>query len=266
MAIERIDIGGTVLNVEEQGAGQPLLLVHGFPLDHTMWREQIDGLAHAARVIAPDLRGFGHSTGAKGEVLTMDRLADDLAGLLDAMQIRESVVFCGLSMGGYVGWRFAARYRNRLSRLIQCDTRAVADSPEAAQTRRETADRVLREGSAVVASAMKEKLFHPATLEENPDIVAAVESVMLATSPQTIAAAQRGMAERPDSTELLPQLDLPTLVVCGEKDAISPAEEMRRIAEALPQGRFVQVPRAGHLAPLESPANTNAAILAFLSS
>lgn len=266
MAIEQIKIGDATLNVEESGAGRPLLLVHGFPLDHTMWREQIETLSARMRVIAPDLRGFGHSRGPIGDVLTMDQLADDLAALLDAMEIREPIAFCGLSMGGYVGWRFAARYGDRLWRLIQCDTRAAADSPEAARGRRETADRVLREGAVVAADAMKGKLFHPDTVRHNADIVAAMESVMLATSPQTIAAALRGMAERPDSTERLPQIQTPTLVICGEKDGISPPAEMRQIAASLPHATFVEIPRAGHMAPLECPAAVNAAILEFLGA
>jgi pimeloyl-ACP methyl ester carboxylesterase len=266
MAIDQITVGDAVLNVEEEGAGRPLLLVHGFPLDHTMWREQIEGLSARMRVIAPDLRGFGHSQGEVGDVLTMDRLADDLATLLDAMRIDEPIVFCGLSMGGYIGWRFAARHGDRLWRLVQCDTRAAADSPDAAKTRHETAQRVLREGSGVVAEAMKPKLFHPDTLEQNPDIVAAMESVMLATAPKMIAAALRGMAERPDSTELLPRLNTPSLLLCGEQDAITPPAEMRQMAAAMPQATFLEIPGAAHMAPLESPAHVNAAILEFLGS
>ncbi len=265
MGVKRIDLGGVWLNVEEQGAGRPVLMVHGFPLDHTMWSRQIEALANHFRVIAPDLRGFGHSDAASG-VLTMDQLADDLAALLDALDVDEPIAFCGLSMGGYVGWRFAARYGERLWRLIQCDTRATPDSPEAARTRLETAERVLREGAAMVAQSMKEKLFAPETLQQQPDVVAAMESVMLATHPEAIAAALRGMAERPDSTSLLPQLQIPVLYLCGQDDRLTPPEEMRQMADVTPQGKFVEIPTAGHLAPLESPANANAAILEFLMS
>ncbi len=264
MGLKRVDLGGLWLNVEEQGAGRPLLLVHGFPLDHTMWSRQIEALSNQFRVIAPDLRGFGHSE-AGGDVLTMDQFADDLAALMDALGVEEPLVYCGLSMGGYVGWRFAERHGERLGRLIQCDTRAAPDSVEAARARRQTAERVRREGSAVVAQSMKEKLFAPETPNHQPDLVAAMESVMLATSPETMAAALRGMAERPDSTPLLKKLQTPTLLICGQHDQISPPEEMRQMAESMSQGRFVEIPEAGHLAPLESPAQTNAAILEFLN-
>jgi pimeloyl-ACP methyl ester carboxylesterase len=262
--MKRIDLGDVWLNVEECGAGRPLLLVHGFPLDHTMWNAQIETLSGKFRVIAPDLRGFGHSDPVAG-VLTMDLLAEDLARLLDAMQVDEPVAFCGLSMGGYVGWRFVVTYGERLWRLIQCDTRAAADSADAAKQRLETADRVRREGSALVAQTMKERLFATATLEAEPDLVAAMESVMLATPPETLAAALRGMAERSDSTALLPQINVPTLVVCGQHDRISPVEEMRQMAQAIPHSRFVEIPGAGHMAPLEAPAAVNAAVLDFLA-
>jgi 3-oxoadipate enol-lactonase len=265
MGLKRIDLGGRWINVEERGAGRPLLLVHGFPLDHTMWTEQMDALARRFRVIGPDLPGFGHSDPVEG-ILTMDRMADDLAALLDALNVNEPLVYCGLSMGGYIGWRFADRHGARLSHLIQCDTKAAADSPDAAKGRRETADRVLREGSIVVAQSMKDRLFAPDTLRRNPDFVAAMESVMMATPRETIAAALRGIAERPDSTPLLSNLRVAALLICGEHDAITPPQEMRSVAGAMPQARFVEIPAAGHMAPLESPAAVNTAILDFLGA
>jgi pimeloyl-ACP methyl ester carboxylesterase len=191
-------------------------------------------------------------------------MADDLAHLLDELRVDEPLAVCGLSMGGYVGWRFVERHGDRLWRLIQCDTKAAADSPDAAKTRRETAERVLREGSAVAAQSMKDRLFAPETLKHNPEIVAAMESVMLATPRETIAAALRGMAERPDSTSLLPNIKVPTLLACGQHDVITPPQEMRSVANAIPQARYIEVPAAGHMAPLESPAATNTAILEFL--
>src|SRR5687768_13865152 len=112
------------LHYFDTGRGTPLLLVHGFPLDHTMWQVQIDGLAERYRVIAPDLRGFGQSSVTQG-LVTMQRMADDIAELLSGIKLSEPVVFCGLSMGGYVAWQFALRHRQRLARLILCDTRAV---------------------------------------------------------------------------------------------------------------------------------------------
>jgi 3-oxoadipate enol-lactonase len=260
-----IHIGDISLNVEQRGAGPPLLLVHGFPLDHTMWAGQVAALSATHRVIAPDLRGFGASGVTSGTV-TMEQYADDLAALLDAMQIRHSVVLCGLSMGGYVAWQFVARHRARLERLILCDTRAAADSPDAAAGRLKTAARVLAEGAQVVAEAMLPKLFAPENLARNADFVASTREVMLQTPREGIAAALRGMAQRKDVTAELAKIDVPTLVVCGQHDGISTPAEMRQIAGAIPGAKYVEVAGAGHMAPLENPELVSAKIAEFLAN
>src|SRR5438876_2958689 len=167
-----IKCGNINLNVVERGAGVPLLLVHGYPLDHSMWQAQIDALLDICRVIAPDLRGFGGSDVTLG-TLTMEQMADDLAALLNALKINERITFCGLSMGGYVAWQFALRHRSRLAKLILCDTRAAADSPEAAAGRRKTAEKVLAEGASVAAEGLIPKLFAPGTYQQQPQIVEA---------------------------------------------------------------------------------------------
>lgn len=258
-----VSLNGATLHYEAAGTGPTLLLVHGFPLDHTMWAQQLDGLSDICRVIAPDLRGFGQSTGG-ADVLTMETLADDLAAFLDRLDIREPVAFCGLSMGGYIAWQFMRRHAERVWRLILCDTRAVADSEEAARGRRQTAQRVLAEGSQVVADSMEPRLFCEQTRRDNGALVAAARQVMLAARPATVAAALRGMAERPDVSGDLPQIDKPTLVICGQHDVISTVDEMRGLATAMPHARFVVVPDAGHMPPLEQPARFNAALREFL--
>lgn len=259
-----VQVNGIKLNVVERGSGTPLLLAHGFPLDHSMWSGQLDRLADQCRVIAPDLRGFGASDVVPG-VATMQQMADDLAGVLDALAIREPVVFCGLSMGGYVAWQFALRHRARLAKLVLCDTRAIADTPEAAAGRLKTAERVLKEGPGVVAEAMLPKLFAPNTVKDQPQIIEATRQVMLRTNAAGIAAALHGLARRPDVTEQLPQIDVPTLVICGEHDAIAPPTEMKQFAAQMPKARFAKIPGAGHMAPLEAPQAVNAAIKEFLT-
>ena len=262
--MEKANPAGADLHLVERGSGLPLLLVHGFPLDHTMWAGQLQELAAHARILAPDLRGFGRSA-AGGEAVPMEQFADDLAALLDARGIREPVVFCGLSMGGYIGWQFFRRHRSRLRGLILCDTRALADTPAAAEARRATADRVLAEGLGFLADGMLDKLFAAETRQRRPELIEATQRVMLAASPQGVAAALRGMAARPDVSTWLPQIDLPALLLCGLEDAISTPEEMRGIAQCLPQARFVEVPAAGHMSPLEQPRLVNEAIREFLN-
>lgn len=258
-----VSTGTVELAVVEQGVGRPLVLIHGFPLDHTMWRGQIDALSRICRVIAPDLRGFGRSPAA-GDTVQMPQFADDVASLMDALDVREPIVFCGLSMGGYIGWQFQKRHRARLAALIACDTRAVADPPDVAQGRFATADRVLAAGAGVLADAMLGRLFAPDTHQHQPELVTATREVILKTSPLGAAAALRGMAQRPDFSGELGGSDVPTLVICGEHDVISPVAEMREFAAQIPLARFIEVRGAGHMSPLEQPSLVNAAIAELL--
>jgi pimeloyl-ACP methyl ester carboxylesterase len=259
-----ISIGDIDVNYVERGSGPVLLLVHGFPLDHTMWKYQLEGLSDAARMIAPDLRGFGRSGVTPGAV-SMERYADDLAAFLDALAIREKIVFCGLSMGGYIAWQFWRKHAARVAKLILCDTRAAADTPEAAQTRLNTAERVENTGTQALTELMLGKLFAPATVKERPNEAEALQQVILNCPPQGVAAALRGMAARPDATPLLKSITVPTEVIVGEHDAISPPTEMRGIADAIPRARFVEIIGAGHLAPLEKPDEVNAVMRAVLA-
>lgn len=257
-------IHGRNLHVVLAGAGDPILLVHGFPLDHSMWKEQVQVLSAEFMVIAPDLRGFGKSEGSADETIEMADFADDLANLVSVLDLKKPVTFCGLSMGGYIAWQFFQRHRELLDRLILCDTKASADSAEAKQGRYETADRVLNEGPEFLANSMVEKLFSSTTRDSQPEIVVATQEVIRATSPATIAAALRGMARRPDLTDMLPLIDIPTLVIVGEEDAITTSTEMKSMAEKIPNAQFVEIRSAGHMAPLERADDVNSALLRFL--
>jgi pimeloyl-ACP methyl ester carboxylesterase len=261
--MKQANVRGARLAAVDQGRGQPLVLLHGFPLDHTMWRYQIEALAARCRVIAPDLRGFGASPATPG-TLTMAAMADDVAELLDGLAIHEPVVLAGLSMGGYVALEFWRRHAARLAGLVLCDTRSAADSAEAAATRRQTAERVLGGGPAFLAEAMLPRLLAPETLAGRADIVAELRRTIESADPEGVAAASRGMAERADATPWLGEIKLPTLVVVGRHDAISTVEEMGQIAAAIGGARLAEIPAAGHMSPLENPAAVNAALEEFL--
>jgi len=280
--VKSLVINGSEIAYVDRGTGLPLVLVHGFPLDHTMWTGQIDALAGPTadspagqtilsappvRIIAPDLRGFGHSLFSPhgDEKVTMDQFADDLAALLDALAIREPVVVCGLSMGGYIAFQFWRKYTARLRGLILCDTRAVADTPEGAEGRRRMAERVLREGPAPLVETMLPNLLAETTRRQRPELVERLRSVIMAGDPRGIAAAARGMAERPDMTAALGQIGCPTLVIVGQSDVISTPAEMRGIAAAIPAADFAEIPEAGHLSPWENSAAVNATIVDFLA-
>jgi 3-oxoadipate enol-lactonase len=252
------------LHYDQAGNGIPLLLIHGYPLDHTLWQPQVDGLADIARVIAPDLRGFGQSDAPEG-VSTMETYADDLRALLDALKVERAVV-CGLSMGGYVALAFWRKYADRARRLILVDTRAGADAPAARQARLDMVEQVKQHGSAPAADAMLPRLLAPSTYQSRPDLVESVHAMMLRQSPAGIIGAQLGMAERPDSTATLPTITVPTLVVFGAEDVITPAEtEGRSLADAIPGAKLVIIPNAGHLSNFEQPEAFNAAVREFLT-
>ncbi|MFO0917904.1 MAG: alpha/beta fold hydrolase [Planctomycetaceae bacterium] len=252
-------------HVVDEGEGSTLVFVHGFPLSHAMWKHQPAEFSRTHRVIIPDLRGFGQST-ATTPIASLSDHADDLAQLLDQLQIQEPIVLCGLSMGGYIAFRFLEKYPARLRGLILCDTKATPDTPEAAQNRRNMADQVLEQGSQIIVDAMLPKLFSSETQKSQPQIIDETRRVMKSTAPEAIAAAQRAMAARPDSTPQLARISVPTLVVVGESDALATPAEMAAMAAAIPGAKFEQIPLAGHLAPLEQPAVVNAVMRTYLDS
>jgi pimeloyl-ACP methyl ester carboxylesterase len=263
--VKRVNIPGATLSVTDVGDGPPILFVHGFPLDRSMWRHQIAEFCRDHRCLAPDLRGFGQSSVTEGPV-TMDQFADDLAALLDELHVTEPIVLCGLSMGGYIAWSFVRRHAARLKGLILCDTRAIPDSDEAAANRRKLAEDVVRHGPELVANAMLPKLCAGGVAADSSEVARELRRVILATSPVGIAAASLGMAVRADARPLLPNITLPTLVIVGESDVISTPTEMREIAAAIPNSSFQTIPDAGHMAPLENPAAVTAAMRAFVDS
>jgi 3-oxoadipate enol-lactonase len=254
---------------QDQGIGQPVVLLHGFPLDSRMWAPQIDALSKSYRVIAPNLRGFGGS-GLKPDDATrgvsMANYAADVAKLLDAINVRETVILCGFSMGGYIMWQFLRQFPERVKAFVPCDTRAIADTPEAKAGRLKSADEVLKSGVESVVTAMLPKLVAESTRQNQPEVIEQLTTIMRSCQPEAVSAALRGMAERPDVTAELSSFTQPALVVVGAEDAISSPQEMRDIAEKLPNARFVEIPKAGHMTTLENPTAVNAALSDFVRS
>ncbi len=248
----------------DEGQGAPLVFIHGFPLDHTMWRHQIAEFRSTHRVLAVDLPGFGQSPAASGE-MSIIGFADQLAGFLDRSGIAEKVVLCGLSMGGSIGLQFALRHPQRLSHLILCDCRAAADSAEAQKMRHDLADRVLREGPECVAQAMPARLFAASTLEQQPEVVQSIQTVIRSTASTSVAGGSRALANREDVVARLKEIATPTLIIVGSEDVISTVDEMRQMSQTLPHATLQEIPGAGHMAPLESPALVNSAIRNWLA-
>lgn len=256
-------IGQIELEWEEAGRGTPVVLLHAFPLNRKMWAPQVAALAAKYRVITPDFRGHGES-GTAAEDSTMERLAEDVRNLLDHLKL-ERIVLGGLSMGGYVAFAFFRRWPERVAALILADTRASADTEEGRKARFETAAVAEREGSGAIAEPMLPKLLAAATHERQPEIVAAVRAMILEASPAGIAAALRGMAARPASQDLLPQIKVPTLIFVGEHDVLTPPADSEAMAKAIPGSTLVKIPAAGHLSNLEQPTVFNRKLQEFLA-
>ncbi len=259
----RLSVEGGELEYAVSGDGPALLLFHAFPLGLFMWDAQARALAATHRVIRFDAGGFGGSDRGPGP-LTMERIADDGLALLDHLGIRKAVVG-GCSMGGYAALAFARRHPERLFGLVLQDTRAGADSEEARTGRAALAAKVLAEGASAAVAAFLPKLLGETTKREQPALAAELGERILATSPQAIADALHGLAARADSRPTLVEVRVPTLVLVGSEDVLTPPPESEAMAAAIPGARLEVVPRAGHLANLEQPEAVNALLAAFLA-
>jgi pimeloyl-ACP methyl ester carboxylesterase len=260
----RVQVNGIYLGYEEWGAGEPVVLLHAFPCNRSMWAPQINVLVqgHRFRVIIPDFRGFGESDIPEGPYL-METLADDIAALLDELHIEECVLG-GLSMGGYAAFAFYRTYSTRVRALILADTRPQADTPEGRAAREETAQLAASEGSQVIAERYLPRMLTAETLQDPTGTTARLRAMMEAATPAGIAGALRGMALRPDSTDLLSQIHCPTLILAGEEDSIVPPADAAFMAERIPNARLVTIRRAAHLANMERPEAFNRALVNFL--
>ncbi len=254
---------GVTLAWQEAGQGDPpVLFIHGYPLDRALWAAQLDGLRHH-RLLAPDLRGFGDSVVGNPPAVSIDAHADDLAALLERLAIPRAVVV-GLSMGGYVALAMAERHRDRLAGLVLIDTRAGADDATG-RAGRDAAIATIREGRArEVVRGLAGRLFAADTPSADRDpVIARMEGV----PADGLVAALEAMRDRPDRRSLLPRLaGLPTLVVVGSDDRITPPAEARAMAGAIPGAELVEVEGAGHLAPVERPDTVNEALQRFLDT
>lgn len=260
---------GNTLSVIAAGNGPALMLLHGFPLDHRLWLKQLDHLSDTYHVIAPEFRGFGNSTLDEPNY-TLSDLADDveyirthLTNDRDSQTPDKQFVLCGLSMGGYVALEYWLRFRANLSGLILANTKPQADDEAGRSARLAMAEKARTDGTREALRGMPEKLLSANSISHRRELRSLVEDMMFSTESNTIAAAQTAMSGRRDFNSHLSSIDVPTLVITGEHDLLSPPDSTKQWASAIKDAKFKILSGSAHLSPLESPNEFNSVIREF---
>ena len=249
---------------EVLGGGPSAVLLHPFPVHHEFWLPAAQSLLTRYRLILPDLRGHGESSLGEGPA-TMAKHADDIARVMDAEGVGRAT-FVGVSIGGYALFEFLRRFRDRVSVLILCNTKAEADSPEARNERLKSAAEVMERGTDPFFESMVPKLLGNTTCNTRPDLVEGALRMMLKMSAEDVAMVQRGMAERPDSVATLKTISVPTLIVTGEEDLFAGASEAELMRQNIAGSEVKIIPKAGHYAAWERPKEVGDVLRGFFDS
>lgn len=249
--MKKISVNHVTLAYERMGQGKPLMLIHGFPLDHSIWNETAELLKEDFDVILPDLRGFGQSSSVDSSY-TMNDMADDLAGLMDALGV-EKVALAGHSMGGYVALACAAKYPERMGGLSLVASQTLADAPEKKEGRYKTALQVEEGGSGVVAG-MAEKF------SRNEKIQSTARDVILRQNKSGVMGALKAMAEREDTTSTLASVDFPLVLIHGDADELISVERARELKQSFSQAHLVELAGVGHAPMMDAPGETAQAL------
>lgn len=244
-------INDMTLAYGDSGSGQPIVFLHAFPLNRTMWAEQEAALSSQFRVITIDLRGHGESDAPLWHY-NLDQTAEDVSALLDHLSIAQAL-FVGLSMGGYILLAFYRKYADRVKGMVLADTRAQADTPEGKAGRFQMAQIAYKQGPSAIADIMIPKLLSPATIQTRPEIAQRVRTMIEGNQISGIAGDLMAMAERPDSVPLLKQIACPIQIIVGELDQATPPADAKLMAEQISHARLAIIPNAAHLANLEQP-------------
>jgi len=254
-------VNGITLAYSDRGTGLPIVFLHAFPLNRTMWVEQEEALSLQFRVITIDVRGHGESD-APLWCYTLEQSADDVHALLDYLSIQQAI-FAGLSMGGYILLAFYRKYAASVKGLILADTKAQADTVEGKEGRFQMAQTAYTQGPAAIADLMIPKLLSPQTIRTRPGLVQHVRAMIENNQVSGIAGDLMAMAERPDSVLLLKQITCPTQIIVGELDQATPPSDARLMADQIPNARLAVIPNAAHLANMEQPEAFNQIVATF---
>lgn len=263
--IKSLNISDIALNIEDKGNGEfPIVFIHGFPFNNTTWEPQFNSLNNEYRVIAPDLRGYGKSTRGT-EIISISLFADDLIDMLDSLGIKKAI-FCGLSMGGYISLNIFKRYPDRCKALILSDTQCLADSQSTKENRYKTMLQIASEGLEKFAESFVNNVFAAQTIISNPSLVNKIKSLILSTSPQTITETLEALATREDTCGILNKINIPTLILCGTEDKITPTHLSEFMHANIKNSTLKIIEHAGHLTNLENENQFNKYIKEFIKN
>ena len=262
--VQHTSVAGRTVRYLEAGVGRPMLLLHAFPLNADMWRPQLERPPAGWRLIAPDFRGFGE-TSIDGDDVGMDDYAGDILMLMDDLALERPVVG-GLSFGGYVTFALFRRAPERIGGMVLADTRSTADTEDGLLARRTLLEAVRREGLAGVPDRQIPKVLGATTRHERPEVVAAVRRLIEGNGAPAIEAAIVALMRRPDSTADLNRINVPTLIIVGEEDEITPIADAQAMHRAIDGSSLVVLPRAGHLSNLEAPEAFSTTISEWVAS
>lgn len=240
-----------------------VVFLHGFPFDHTMWKEQIALVSRSRRAVAYDIKGHGMSDVEYGQY-TIEGHVDDLIGILDHLKLAK-VVIVGLSMGGYVTLRALERHPERFSAAVLCDTQSVADGNEGKLKRAGAIKNIRATGTIAFADQFVKSVFAPETPSRNPEVVERIRKVILHTPEISLIGTLLALAARTDTTESLGALRIPVLILVGEHDITTPPSASQAMHERIKGSELHIVPGAAHMSNLENPVFFNEKLLAFLS-
>ncbi len=259
------EVNNTTISYHDVGKGAiPILFLHGFPFDKSMWKEQIDSLKDSHRVIAIDLRGFGKSTDEKSK-LSIDLFGEDVIAFLDKLNIEKAII-CGLSMGGYLALNLVHRFPERFTALILCDTQCVADTREAREKRLETIKQINLEGTDTFNKNFIKSVFHPKSLTDKQEIVENLKSIVVANPKEIITAGLTALADRAETCSTLNKIQIPTLIICGRQDEVTPLAQSEFMHENIKGSVLRIIDEAGHVSNLEQPEEFNQHLVEFLTS
>lgn len=259
-----IEVNGFELSYDDVGKGEiPFIFLHGFPFSKKMWREQLEFLKSTNRAIACDIRGFGESTDEETS-LSIDMFAEDLIKFMAKLEI-ERAILCGLSMGGFIALNAMKRFPDRFEALILCDTNCIADTEEIKQKRYNIIDEIAVAGVAAFNEGFIKSVFHPNSLTNKSEIVNDLRNVVFSNSRNIITMGLCALAERTETCSTLMEITIPTLIICGSDDQVTPLSQSEFLHDKIVGSELRIVDNAGHVSNLEQPDVFNQYILNFLT-